>query len=362
MTSLPPFIPYPSISNTASVLNKIRDGTCAVAVPKLHGSNIQFTVWRVDGSTIQVRAGRRNGYIEPGADHFGHGLAVAAQGIQEGLERLYARMTSPLESQVMRVYGEVYGGVYTHPDVPAQSHGRKPVQRHINYSPNIRLAFFDICMSPSDAKDTDVDRHTWLSFDDASDVCRRVGLPWVPPAFRGSIDETVAWARAHSADNALAYWNPEGLPLLEMNAGEGFVVRTVGETQVTAKIKNPRFEEIAISGQGGEDGGPTVVDTAQMDASTALRLAGNEFAHRYILASRAASVASKLPSEDLDNALSKTGKSILNSLALALLTDALEDARKLSDPIVSSIGPGTIGFQTARSAAFATMVEFLKSR
>ena len=400
MTSLlsplaPPFAPYPSILNKPTHLYKIRDGTCAVAVPKLHGSNIQFTVWKSPCGSVEVRAGRRNGYIEPGSDHYGHGLAVVTQGIEERIRRLFTLLADseqtdgPGPGPVMRLYGEVYGGVYEHPDVPAPTHGRKPVQKFVNYSPHIRLAFFDLCLSPfewatsnvdedeTEDKDEDKDKDTdkdgektrkekeegvkWFSFDDASTLCCRVDLPWIPAAFRGTVVDTVAWARTHAADDAMAHWNPEGLPPLTLNAGEGFVVRTVGDIRHMVKIKNPRFEEIAVIGQEARTVTKPSVDSSKLDATSIHRMAGLEFAARYILATRVASVASKTSSDELDTALSKKGP-ILRALALALLVDALEDAKQRVDPLATLIVQGSAGYQVAMSAAFATMAAFVKSR
>ena len=139
------------------------------------------------------------------------------------------------------------------------------------------------------------------------------------------------------------------------------MVRTVGSMRSLAKVKNPRFEEIAVTGQGPLPLIPRV-DTAPLDAAATQRILGQEFAARYILATRAASVASKASSEDLDQLLSKKGGHILRALALALLVDALEDARQGADPVMSSIVQGSIGYQVALSASFATMAAFAKSR
>jgi len=327
MSSIPTFAPYPSILNSTGHLFKAAapDGTCAVAVPKLHGSNISYTVWTEDGE-IAVVVGRRNGYVEAGGAHYGHTVADAAQQITPQLKQLYKRLAAP--NAVLRVYGEVYGGHY--PDVP--THNCKPVQRGIWYNATIRIAFFDMCLTTGDVEH-------WYSFDDASCMCKHFHLPWVPAAFRGSVAQTVAWARSHAADGALMYWNPDGLPMVDKNEGEGFVVRLVGPHHELAKIKNPRFEEIAVG------------KTTSVTATTAAASKSAEFAATFILPARAAAVASKVSEAELDGAFKNGG---LRKLVEALLEDALKDAA--TDVFDAETIAG------ARKAAYATMVAYLKSR
>jgi len=70
---------------------------------------------------------------------------------------------------------------------------------------------------------------TFLDFDSALAASTSVGLPFIPAAYRGPLFAALVWAHEHSKDNALAHYNPGALPIIEGNAGEGFVVRPVVE-------------------------------------------------------------------------------------------------------------------------------------
>lgn len=256
------FQAYPSIGNRPP-LGVDDGGHPWVAVPKLHGSNMQFDVVvpaadaGAGAGAVEIRAGRRNGYLgrtndgvltNPSEDdHFGSKSAVLADGIEAKLQQLRESLGAPPR---FIAYCEVYGGQYGPQAGVGQT--RKPVQKHVWYAHSIRLAFFDLW----------VEGRGFLPFDEAQPLFEAAGLPFVPAAFRGTYEEVHAWARTHAADNATAFYNPEGLPPLDNNAGEGFVIRPAtvelearqGE-RVLFKIKNPAFQEIAVGKDKDKDKG-----------------------------------------------------------------------------------------------------------
>jgi hypothetical protein len=121
----------------------------------------------------------------------------------------------------------------------------------------------------------------------------------------------------------LAHFNPLGLPLIEGNAGEGFVVRLAVETTYTtddeterglAKVKNPAFSEVAYAPAAGAAAGGAGAAATRGDAGGA----GGALADKYLLPMRAAAVASKRAEADL-------AMKNVKPLADALVADAVKD-------------------------------------
>jgi Rnl2 family RNA ligase len=311
-----------------------------VVVPKLHGSNLVLHWSPEFGTTF----GRRNAFLTPTDDHYGARTAGAALDIDVKLSALFARVSAfASDAEAVLVYGEVYGGLYPHTDVPAAKPSRKPVQKGIWYSPTVNIAMFDVAV-------VEKGRVRFLNFDDAMIACTFVGIPFVSPAFRGStLLEACAWAVEHAQDDALAHFNPARLPLLgaDKNAGEGFVVRPVIEhawgrvnaNRALAKVKNPRFTEVndapssaSASASGTEEGKGKGSDDPTVAAALVL-------ADRLLNAARAASVASKMSSAEL---VMKNVKAFAHALAEDALQEPtlVEDIRACFPPILAS---GSVG-------------------
>jgi len=340
------------------------DAARAVVTPKLHGSNVQVQYTPDAG----VRYGRRSDFLAPGEEHYGVLAAAAALGMPTKIAALYEglRLSQPTLAGVA-LYGEVYGGHYPHPDVPATPPAirKKPVQQGIWYTPEVQLVFFDVQLvlsvdteaagavdggagSAAAAGRARVSRTLFLDCDDASTACARAGLPFVPVIFSGSASEACAWAVAHVRDNALAHFNPAGLPLLPANEGEGFVVRLAREAadcsdRAMAKIKNPAFAEVAH----GKSGRPPR-ELGSVDA------AGWAVAEKLLLPARAAAVASKLPEADLDPCN-------LPALVSALCADARADVHFTAADAATLDGSAK-AMRAFTSHAFAVMRGHLAGR
>jgi Rnl2 family RNA ligase len=319
-----------------------------VVVPKLHGSNLVLHWSPEYGTTF----GRRGAFLTPTDDHYGARTAGAALDIDVKLSALFARVSAlASDAEAVLVYGEVYGGLYPHPDVLAAKPSRKPVQKGIWYSPTVNIAMFDVAV-------VEKGRARFLNFDDAMIACTLVGIPFVSPAFRGStLLEACAWAVEHAQDDALAHFNPARLPLLgaDKNAGEGFVVRpatehawgSVNANRALAKVKNPRFTEVndapssasasaftSCTDEGNEKSKGKAKGSNDPTVAAALVLAD-----RLLNAARAASVASKMSSAEL---VIKNVKAFAHALAEDALQEPTlaEDIRVCFPPILAS---GSVG-------------------
>lgn len=353
-TGKPKFRAYPSLqpsrsaATVAAGLLKIAahagvatpEAVFAVATPKIHGSNVQLYY----APTTGVKYGRRSAFLSPGEEHYGAAGAGAALELDTKLPALFSglAMSHPTLTAVA-VYGEVYGGWYPHPDVPAAKPSRKPVQKWLWYAPAVQLVAFDVQLLLADGT------ARFMDFEDARFACRYVDIPFIPPAKRGPLQEVCEWAVAHAADNALAYYNPLGLPLLERNAGEGFVVRLVseavaGDDRALAKVKNPAFSEVAEGGDEKKEKAAADVDPAEA--------AGAAVALKYLNEHRAAAVTSKMAAADV------TPRNI-KALAEALIVDAkAEPVIEPAELAAVADGKGAKAF-TAR--AFSVMRAFLMS-
>lgn len=302
--------------------------------------------------------GTRSAFLPPGQDFNGALVAGATLKLPEKLPALYTALAAEHAGLVaIAVYGEVYGGWYPHADVPAAKPSRRPVQRGVWYSPQVRIVAFDVRLETSDATAAGgtSNKTAFLPFDAASAACTAVGIPFIAVAKAGPLDEVCEWAVAHSRDNALAHYNPEGLPLLEDNAGEGFVVRLAieaasedGSARALAKVKNPSFAEVAEGSPA-----PTVGGAGDKPVDPA-EAAGAAVAAKYLNEHRAAAVISKLPDAEV------TPKN-LKALAEALAADARADPVIEADELAAVAGTGK-GARVFTARAFAVMKAFLAAR
>lgn len=351
---------FPATATTADV--------DAIVTPKMHGSNMRVR-WG-PGPAEGLRFGRRTGFFDAArCNHYGVTAAAAAIALHDKMPALHAHLVAAAERGrggsggdrggrdtaaagglvAVTLHGEVYGGWYPHPAVPAAAFTpgayTKPVQRHIWYAPDHRLVGFDVQLELADGS------APFLPYDAAAAACAAVEIPFVPAAWRGPLDAACAWAVAHAADNALACYNPLGLPLIEGNAGEGFVVRLAVETESPrsgrglAKVKNPAFSEIAVGHHAYASAGGMVLPA---DAALAAAVA---VAGRFITAPRAAAVASKMAPADVcrDN---------IKALAEALAADAKADPLMTPDEAAAIAVAGKPA-RTFLTRAFDIMRAFL---
>lgn len=353
----PTFRAYPSLhpnrsaaTVAATLLNvaaeaKQPTGVLAVATPKIHGSNVQLHYAPATGVTF----GRRTAFLSRTEEHYGATLASAELDVGTKMAALYAGLqaTRPNLTAVV-VYGEVYGGWYPHPDVPAAAKSRKPVQKGVWYTTTITIVGFDVCL------EFEGGATTFLDYDDARAVCAHVGIPFIPVACRGPVLEVCEWAVAHASDNALQYYNPQALPLIEGNGGEGFVVRLVkeaatSEARALAKIKSPTFSEVAT---GPDHSAGASASASACAGKSADWLAGDAVAQRFLNANRMAAVASKMAEADVH-------PKNIKMLADALATDALADPTITAAEVAAA--STTEGARAFKSTAFAVTRAFLVS-
>lgn len=280
-------LPYPKIPSVDRRDAATVGGTW-VATEKIHGAQL---VIGYDGHRFSV--GKRKAWLSDDEPFFGWQLLRAR------LETA-ARAALSAGAVAVRVYGELYGGAYPHPDVPPVP-GMSPVQTGIWYSPEFRFALFDVLRQ--DRPDAP---GRFLIYRDVAAIADRAGLDVVPLLGRGP----------RASLDALPTRFPSrvprrlGLPELPDNLAEGLVLRPderlTPQRRPIVKLKIREFDEQRF------DESRTWDERARLDVA-ALR----EWADALINAPRLASARSKVGTERPDELLDEVVLDVLVDLAAA---------------------------------------------
>lgn len=217
-------MPYPKIPSVDRPDAATVGGTW-VATEKIHGAQL---VIGFDGRRFSV--GKRKAWLRDDEPFFGWQLLRAR------LETA-ARAALSGDSVAVRVYGELYGGAYPHPDVPPAP-GMSAVQTGVWYSPELRFALFDVLR-----QDRPNAAARFLIYRDVAAIADRAGLDVVPLLGRGP----------RASLDALPTRFPSrvprrlGLPELPDNVAEGLVLRPderlTPQRRPIVKLKIREFDE-----------------------------------------------------------------------------------------------------------------------
>ncbi|GAA2338672.1 RNA ligase family protein [Dactylosporangium salmoneum] len=189
-------LPYPKIP---AVLAGAHAAGPWIATEKVHGAQL---VIAHDGAALRV--GKRKAWLRDDEPFFGWQL------LRPALERT-ARAALRLGGPVVRLYGELYGGHYPHPDVPAVP-GASAVQTGVWYAPDIRFALFDVLLG---------DPGVLCPYAEIAGLAAAGGVDVVPLLARGPRREVDA-VPVRFATRVPAL---HGLPELDGNLAEGVVLR-----------------------------------------------------------------------------------------------------------------------------------------
>eukprot|EP01129_Flabellula_baltica_P010301 TRINITY_DN433_c1_g1_i1.p1 TRINITY_DN433_c1_g1~~TRINITY_DN433_c1_g1_i1.p1 ORF type:complete len:367 (+),score=76.92 TRINITY_DN433_c1_g1_i1:366-1466(+) len=229
------FTAYQSIKNhyhqisvdTIKSLNLTDSSIEWVATEKIHGSN-----FCIISNGNDVFCGRRKAILEEDESFFN--WRDIRDKYRDDVHQIYELTQSMFPgSGAVYIYGELYGGMYNHPDV--QNEKCKAVQAGISYRPDIDFYPFDI-------KVEDVG---YVSYDVFKELCQGRFL-YATELKRGTFDECFDY------DVEFETFIPAqlGLPLIENNIAEGIVLKPVipaytdeGE-RVILKKKHPNFSEV----------------------------------------------------------------------------------------------------------------------
>lgn len=235
------FHKYPSIENhyLSAFIEKIyrnlpnADEIEWEVTEKIHGTNVQVAT---DG--VEIVIGKRTSKIEVG-ENFYNALNVM-KFMEEPIKALWehVKAENPNATQVV-CYGELFGGCYPHPDVPAIV-GESKIQQGIWYSPFKHWRCFDIAVEFDDGN------FVFFSPKFRREICEELNIPQVP--FLGII-KGLKEALGMANNRLSEVYKNYGLPPIEDNSMEGIVMKPeaqdveMGDDRCIVKSKNPEFED-----------------------------------------------------------------------------------------------------------------------
>ena len=221
------FRKYPKITNSydAKFLAHIASaglytsGVLWSVSEKLHGANLCIYC---DGNGLEIAS--RNGMLEDSSSFYSLGR------IKDELYRVATTLQAYFKQDV-KVYGELFGGAYPHPDVAKLSVGM--VQKGVFYSPDIHFSVFDIKVNDS-----------FLHVDEMEEVCLAFEILHQDTIFRGTLAECLAFPN----DRETGMSDLLDLPPIDDNIMEGVVIKPyipvfIGDHRVILKNKNDKFKE-----------------------------------------------------------------------------------------------------------------------
>ncbi|MGW2251119.1 RNA ligase family protein [Kitasatospora sp. NPDC001660] len=222
--------PYPKIpAKQALAVPGVREW---VALEKVHGAHFAVVC---DGDGVRP-AKRREVLGDDALDGF-----FGVSRIWPQLAVAAARFASAVRADrgadaVVTVYGELAGGSYPHPDVPAVA-GVEPVQTGVRYAPGLHWLPFDATVETAEGP-------WWLADRAVREAAEAAGLTCVPVLGYGPLNVLQDLPSAYPTRLPALL----GLPALADDLAEGYVLKPAGEWRGTgprpvAKVKHSAFAE-----------------------------------------------------------------------------------------------------------------------
>ncbi len=194
-----------------------------VCTLKVHGSNYAFYY---DGNEI-LRA-KRTSFL--GTDKF---MGDHHINYDEQIKALYDDLKKHVDFSVLSIHGEIYGGMYNHPNVPKKS-GYTRIQKEVQYCPENRFICYDIALDGC-----------FTNWNTVFKKCKQFDIPVVPELKRGTFEELIDYP----VDFPDPLHKRFGLPPIEGNSAEGWVLKPVQNklfpdgSRVILKGKGEKFKE-----------------------------------------------------------------------------------------------------------------------
>lgn len=198
-----------------------------IAQEKIHGAQVVIVVDASGAGQI----GKRKDWLADDEPFFG------VQLLRPALLRQAHELRARLGVEVLRVYGELFGGHYPHDDVVPAA-GAQAVQTGIWYAPDIRFAAFDAVVSQAHDDDG-----RFVASSALLPLASAVGL-FTPPVLGRGPRATLERLPVRFPSRVPALL---GLPPMPDNVAEGYVLKVDAERPVAAramvKRKVPEFDD-----------------------------------------------------------------------------------------------------------------------
>ncbi|MEV7773338.1 RNA ligase family protein [Kitasatospora sp. NPDC086791] len=212
------------------------------ATEKVHGAHFAVVC---EGDSVRA-AKRRELLDDEGLDGF-FGVSRIWPGLSVATARFAAEVRGTWgPSAVVTVYGELAGGRYPHPEVPARA-GTGPVQTGVWYHPGLRWLPFDATVRTPEGC-------WWIADRVLRTAAGAAGLTCVPLLGRGTLTALQDLPVLFPSRVPALF----GLPEPVDNHAEGYVLKPAGEWRETGaagavarplvKVKQPAFAEDARYG------------------------------------------------------------------------------------------------------------------
>lgn len=204
-----------------------------VVTEKIHGANFSFVF---DGERIGYA--KRKEMLAWTDDFFA--FQLVADRLDGAVMRLFERVRADHPCEQAVVYGELFGGHYPHPGVPADAR-LQPIQTGIWYAPSVEFCAFDIAVEQGGQR-------RYLDFVEVVRHCEDCGVPYARPLHIGKLNQCLFFNTRF--DSRVPGWL--GLPEIAPNLVEGIVVKPAtnliisgpkGDIRPIFKIKNKEFAE-----------------------------------------------------------------------------------------------------------------------
>ncbi len=223
-------VKYSSIENSyrTGFINKIIQAGFAniewVQTLKIHGSSYSYNI-----NDEGIIPATRNYMLNPLNNNFywGNDYSANVRAMFQWAQKVFSGL------KVMTVFGEVFGGMYNHPDVTKDKHAKR-YQKEVQYAPHNDFCAFDIRF---DGK--------YVDYTLFHKMCQLFEIPTVPELARGTMNELMP-NPVEFPDPLHKRWN---LPEIEGNNAEGWVIKPIevkylgNGNRVILKGKNPNFKE-----------------------------------------------------------------------------------------------------------------------
>jgi len=193
---------------------------------KVHGAN--FSVYM---SPDGMKCAKRSGFVE--GSFFNHEYVLDKQ--LQSLQLIYSDIRKNNIGTEVIFYGEIFGGLYPHKDVP-KVNNQTTVQKGVYYSPENKFIIFDIKV---DGK--------YLDYKNVVELCETYGALYAKILFAGSFLDCLKYPNEFADPLHKEF----GLPEIEGNICEGVVIKPNDAryfndgSRIILKNKNEKFKENA---------------------------------------------------------------------------------------------------------------------
>jgi len=203
-----------------------------IVTEKIHGSNFQMIC---DGT--EVKTGTRSKILADNENFFN--WETIYDKYNKNVSDIFSALKKKnTELAQLTIFGELYGGLYQHDDVPRQQASK--IQKGVSYCPHNDYMVFDIyCINKGQVNGI------WLPYNEVIDLCTTYGMMCLTILFIGTLEDALKYPN----DFQSTIYQYHGLPIIENNTCEGVVIKPNNSkhfyngSRVIIKNKNEKFAE-----------------------------------------------------------------------------------------------------------------------